>query len=289
MQAPTEVTRYLHVDSDLVPVVNGSLTVAIPDPYSRVSRITLREALIPRTDDLLYVLLGIRLNGGDRPSLMQLGADPTSARTQNSNKSMAPSYYSITKVTPHLPVFCQLPVGDATSVTSLNASALNVNYSFIDHRKDDMWSYAIQPSVRSLSTITLQLYRPPNSSCTYDLPVYDISVFKITFDAPLTVPPGTDVTSTPTAEVLPQPEDFTATILAIDPSDSQTALVGSFSSLAAFQAFVTRTAEDGVTRSEQSLFTADASNTLVGLVSSPAQVTSLATRVLLTLELVCSP
>lgn len=288
MQQGTVTKRYLHIDSNLVPVVDGAITVAIPDQYAQVSRITLREALIPRTDDLLYVLLGIGLNGGDRPSLMQLGANPNAARSQNSNTSMAPNYYSVTKVTPHLPVFCQLPIGDATSVAGLDANALNVSYSFIDHRMDDMWSYAIQPPVRSLNTLKLQLYRPPDPASTWDLPVYDISVFKITFAAPVTCPPGTDITSKPVTEQLPQPEDFTATVLAIDPANAANVLVGSFSSLTAFQAFVTRTAEDGVTTSEQTLFTADTAGAPVGLVSSPAQVTSLATRVLITLELVCN-
>ncbi len=280
--------RYLHIDSNLVPVVDGAITVAIPDQYAQVSRITLREALIPRTDDLLYVLLGLQWNGSDRPSLMQLGADPKSAQSQNSNTTLAPSYYSITKLTPHLPIFAQLPVGDATSVSSLNASALNVAYAFIDHRQDDMWSYAIQPPVRSLNTLKLQLYRPPDPSSTWDLPIYDISVYKITFAAPLTVSAGTDITSKPASEQIPQPQDFTATILALDPTDTATALVGSFSSLTAFQAFLTRTGEDGVTRSEQSVFTADAANTTVGVVTAPSQVTSLATRVLVTLELTCS-
>ena len=282
------VKRFVHIDSDLVPIVNGAINVCIPDPYSQVSRITLREALIPRTDDLLYVLLGLQWNKGDRPSLMQLGADPASATSQNSNTTLAPSYYSVTKVIPHTPVFAQLPIGDATSVAGLNASALNVNYSFIDHRTDDMWSYDIQPPIRSLNTLTLQLYRPPDPSTTYDLPVYDISVFKITFAAAVTLEPGTDITSKPTSEQIPQPEDFTATILAIDATNPAVALVGSFTSLTAFQAFLTRTGEDGVTTSEQTLFTADASNTVVGVVSGPSQAVSLATRVLLTLELTCN-
>lgn len=283
-----QTKRYLHIDSDLVPVVDGAITVAIPDQYAQVSRITLREALIPRTDYLLYVLLGLQWNNGDRPSLMQLGADPTSTRSQNSNTSMAPSYYSITKVTAHLPIFCQLPIGDATSVTSLDASALNVQYAQINHRTDDMWSYAIQPPIRSLNTMKLQLYRPPNPSSTYDLPIYDISVFKINFAAPLTVPAGTDITSKPASEQIPQPQDFTATILALDPTNPATALVGSFSSLTAFQAFLTRTGEDGVARSEQTIFTADSANTTVGVVTSPSEAVSVATRVLITLELTCS-
>ena len=287
MQASV-VRRYLHIDSNLVPVVDGAITVAIPDQYAQVSRITLREALVPRTDDLLYILLGLSLNGGDRPSLLQLGADPNAAKSQNSNTSLAPSYYSVTKLTPHLPVFAQLPIGDATSVTSLNASALNVSYSFIDHRMDDMWSYTIQPPVRSLSTLKLQLYRPPDPSSTYDLPVYDISVYKLSFAAPVTFPPGTDITSKPTAEQIPQPQDFTATVIAIDPTDAASVLVGSFSSLTAFQAFVNRTGEDGVTKSEQTLFTADTANLPVGVISGPSQVTSLATRVLITLELTCN-
>lgn len=282
------VKRYLHIDSDLVPVVDGAITVAIPDQYAQVSRVTLREALIPRTDDLLYVLLGLGLNGGERTSLMQLGTDPKAARSQSSNTTMAPSYFSVTKLTPHLPVFCQLPIGDATSVTSLDANALNVRYSFIDHRNDDMWSYAIQPPIRSLNTLKLQLYRPPSPSSTWDLPIYDISVYKIAFDAPVTSPPGTDVTSKPIGDQIPHSQDFTATLLAVDPTDARNVLVGSFSSVTAFQAFVTRTGEDGVTKSEQSLFTADTANTPVGLVSNPNNVTSLATRVLITLELICS-
>ena len=289
MQQTGQVKRYLHIDSNLVPVVDGAITVAVPDQYSRVSRITLREALIPRTDDLLYVLLGLQWNGGDRPSLLQLGADPKSARAQNSNTTLAPNYYSITKVIPHLPIFAQLPVGDATSTTSLDASALNLKYAAINHRNDDMWSYDIQPPVRSLNTLKLQLYRPPEPTSTWDLPVYDISVFKITLSAPVTVPPGTDITSKPASEQITQPQDFTATILALDPANPADALVGSFSSLTAFQAFIARTGEDGVTKSEQTLFTADAAGTPVGVVSSPAQATSLATRVLLTLELTCSP
>ena len=282
------VKRYLYVDSALAPVVAGGLKVSIPDPYSQVSKITLKEALVPRTDQLLYVLLGLRCNSDMRPSVVQLGSDPGTARAQNSNTlSQSPAAYSVTKVTPHLPVFATLAVASAQSIAQLNSATLDVQYAYIDHHNDEICSYTFQPPLTTLHTVELQLYKPPQAATSYDLPAYDTDVYKITFAGPLSVPAGTDVTSRLVSDQLPSSSDFTATVLTIDPSSAAVALVGNISSLAAFQTFVARTGQDGVTQSERSLYTADSTNALVGLVTSPASVTSLATTVLLLFEITC--
>ena len=280
--------RYLYVDSSLAPVVGGGITVNIPDPYINVSKISLKEALVPRTDQLLYVLLGLRCNTSMRPSLLQLGADPNAVQAQNSNSvSQNPKAYSVTKVTPHLPIFAELPVASAQSVAQLNTQTLDVQYAFIDHHQDDICSYSFKPALNSLHTVELQLYKPPPSSASYELPPYDVSVYRVNFGAPLTVAAGTDITSRVISDNLPSATDFTATLLTVDTAARQVALVGNISSLSAFQSFVTRLDEDGASTSEKSLYTADSANASIGSVQASDKVTSLATTVLLLLEVTC--
>ena len=284
------VKRYLYVDSALAPVVAGGLKVSIPDPYSRVSKIALKEALVPRTDQLLYVLLGLRCNSDMRPSLLQLGADPNAVQVQNSSKvAQSPNAYNLTKVTPHLPIFATLPVATAQSVAQLSTSTLDVQYAFIDHHIDEICSYTFRPPLTTLHTVELQLYKPPVAGASYELPSYDTDVYRVTFAAPLMATAGSDITSRVVSDQLPSASDFTATILLLDPNDSKVALIGNFSSLAAFQSFVKRTGQDGVTTSEKSVYTTDDSSTAVGVVEAPASVTSLATTVLLLFEITCSP
>ena len=280
--------RYLYVDSSLAPVVDGGLTVAIPDPYQNVSKITLKEALVPRTDQLLYVLLGLRCNSNMRPSLLQLGADPNSATSQNSNSAAQnPRAYNLTKVTPHLPIFAELSVASAQSIAQLNTQTLDVQYASITHYQDEMCSYTFRPPLTSLHTVELQLYKPPASATSYDLPPYDVAVYKVSFASALSIPSGTDITSRVISDNLPSPTDFTATVLTVDSAASNIALVGNISSLAAFKAFVKRLDEDGVTVSEQSLYTADNANSSIGQIPGSTRVTSLATTVLLLFEVTC--
>lgn len=283
-----QAKRYLYVDSSLAPVVGGGITVNIPDPYSNVSKIALKEALVPRTDQLLYVLLGIRCNNSTRPSLLQLGADPNAVQAQNSNTvSQNPKAYNLTKVTPHLPIFAELPVASAQSIAQLNTQTLDVQYALIDHRQDEICAYSFKPPLTSLHTVELQLYKPPPASASYELPPYDVAVYSVTFEAALAVAAGTDITSRVISDSLPSAADFTATLLKIDATNPEVALVGNISSLSAFQSFVTRLDEDGASTSEKSLYTADSANTSIGSVQGGAQVQSLATTVLILLEVTC--
>lgn len=284
-----KVNRLLYVDSNLAPVTKGGLVAKIPDNYTNVSRITLREALIPRTDDLLYVLLGIRCNQDQRPSLLQLGADPHSATAQNSNTvSMNPNYYSLTKVTPHLPIFAELPVGNAESVTQLNASALNVKYAFIDHHQDNIFSYELLPPLRTLDSLEVQLYKSPSGPSEYNtLPPYDISVYSIQFEDNVTQLPGTVITNKLASDQLPRSFDFTATILALDATKPNTALVGNITPLSGFATYITHISEEGVSDSERTLFDTSSDSNRIGTISGSSAITSLATRLLLLFEVEC--
>jgi hypothetical protein len=284
-----KVNRLLYVDSNLAPVTEGGLVAKIPDNFTNVTRITLREALIPRTDDLLYVLLGIRCNQDQRPSLLQLGADPNSATAQNSNTvSMNPNYYSLTKVTPHLPIFAELPVGNADSVTQLNASALNVKYAFIDHHQDTIFSYELLPALRTLDSLEVQLYKAPSGPSEYNtLPPYDISVYSIEFEGPITQQAGTVITNKLASDQLPRSIDFTATILAVDANKPNIALVGNITPLNGFTTYITHIGEEGVNDSERTLFDTSGASNIIGKITGPSAIASLATRLLLLFEIEC--
>lgn len=278
-------SKYVVADSLYGDYIPGGIRIQIPDPYKNVTRITLRESFVPRVDNLLYVLLGVRFfPSKEQPDKVQIGQSPSAAQAQ-STLAASRNAYSIVKVTPHAPVFAQIGLAQADSTASLQLSTgQDIKYSYITEVK---YSHDFKPPVRTVETMEVVLYKPPSAVATYDLQPYDILVYTVTLDRDVTslnLQSGQSVTTRTSNNLETTDHDFTANILQ---ATASSLLLSSFGSLATFNNFVDRTGVEGVLDSEKSLYLADSSSTLLGVVNSPAQVVELTTRSIINFEVEC--
>lgn len=279
-------SKYVVADSLYGDYIPGGIRIQIPDPYKNVTRITLRESFVPRVDNLLYVLLGVRFfPSKEQPDKVQIGQSPSAASVQSTLNSSR-NAYSIVKVTPHAPVFAQIGLAQADSTASLQLSqtGTDIKYSYITEVK---YSHDFRPPVRTVETMEVVLYKPPTADATYDLQPYDILVYKVTLDrdvAALNLQSGQTITTRTSANLETSDHDFTAIVLQ---AAASSLLLSSFGSLATFTNFVARTGIEGVLDSEKTLYLADTNSTVLGIVSSPTQVTELTTRSVINFEIEC--
>lgn len=276
-----KVTRPILIDSGLGQLgSSGQVTFGLPVPLKQVTRVRLREALIPRTDDILYVLVGFRFNGQSPSDNLRIPHDPSRVAVQNSQ--------FLTGLTEHPPCFAALPIAQANTIASLSADSLTVPYAYVNQER---FSMNFQPSVQALSSIELQLYRPPSPSDPATLLPYDIRAYKIVVSLPpsrkLPVA-GAQVTNIVASDLASPAPTFTATVLtaasAGQTDPTYTFLLGAFSSYAVATAYIAWLSSAGVLEEQKRLYsTADGS--LVGTVQSATPIT---TQTILSLEFECA-
>ena len=284
--ASSGTSKYVCADSLYGDYIPGGIRIQIPDPFKNVTRITLRESFVPRVDNLLYVLLGVKFfPSKEQPDKIQIGQSPSVAQAQSS-VSRNSNAYSVVKVTPHAPVFAQIGLAQAESTASLalSDSTTDIKYSYITEVK---YTHDFKPPVRTVETMEVVLYKPPSVSATSDLQPYDIIVYQVTLDrdiSALNLQPGQSITTQTAGDLVTSDHDFTATILQ---AAASTLLLSNFSTPATFQNFVTRSGIEGVLAVEKSIYLADASSTLLGVVNAPANVKAVNTRSVINFEVEC--
>lgn len=280
------VSKYICADSLYGDYIPGGIRIQIPDPYKNVTRITLRESFVPRVDNLLYVLLGVKFfPSKDQPDKIQIGQSPSQAQAQ-STVSRGSNAYSMVKVTPHAPIFAQIGLAQAESTASLQLSdsKADIKYSYITEVK---YTHDFKPPVRTVETMEITLYKPPTVDATYDLQPYDIIVYQVTLDrdlSSLSLQPGQSITTQTGGNLVTTNHDFTAIILQVSTS---TLLLSSFSTPATFKNFVARSGIEGVLDNEKSIYLADSSSTLLGVVDNPSKVQAITTRSVINFEVEC--
>ena len=279
-------SKYICADSLYGDYIPGGIRIQIPDPYKNVTRITLRESFVPRVDNLLYVLLGVKFYPSkDQPDKIQIGQSPSRAQPQSA-VLRGSNAYSMVKVTPHAPIFAQIGLAQAESTASLQLSdsKTDIKYSYITEVK---YTHDFKPPVRTVETMEITLYKPPTVDATYDLQSYDIIVHQITLDkdiSSLGLQPGQSVTTQTGADLVTSDHDFTATILQ---TSASTLLLSNFSTPATFQSFVARSGIEGVLDNEKSIYLADSSSALLGVVTDPEKVRAITTRSVINFEVEC--
>ena len=272
------ITKPVLIDSGLGQLgPNGQVTFGLPVPLKSVSRVRLREALIPRTDDLLYVLIGFRFGGGSSCDNLVIPHDPTLVSVQNSS--------FLTGLSQHPPVFAAVPIAQASTIASLSADSLTVPYAYVNQER---FSVNFQPPVIALDTIEMQLYRPPQASDPATLKPYDIRAYKVTLTTSGSFPAaGDEVTNIAASSYNASAYSFTATVIAA-PAAAQVSLgtgdllLGSFSSYTAADAYIAFLESEDILPEQRLLYTT--SGGLAGTVTSVAPIT---TQTVLSLELEC--
>lgn len=278
-----KVTRPILIDSGLGQLGSGGqVTFGLPVPLKQVTRVRLREALIPRTDDILYVLVGFRFNGQSPSDNLRIPHDPSQVAVQNSQFR--------TGLTEHPPCFAAVPIAQANTIASLSADSLTVPYAYVNQERFSMY---FRPSVPALNTIELQLYRPPSPSDPATLLPYDIRAYKIVMSLPQygKLPEaGGQVTNIVASDLATSAPTFTATVLTaaavstVQASTTCTFLLGAFSSYAVATAYIAFLSSAGTLEEQKRLYsTADGS--LLGSVQSAAPIT---TQTVLSLEFECA-
>ena len=274
------ITRPILIDSGLGQLgTGGQVTFGLPVPLKQVTRVRLREALIPRTDDILYVLVGFRFNGQSPSDNLRIPHDPSQVAVQNSQFR--------TGLTEHPPCFAALPIAQANTIASLSADSLTVPYAYVNQERFSMY---FQPSLPALSTIELQLYRPPSPSDPATLLPYDIRAYKVVMSLPASgkLPvAGDQVTNIVASDLATPAPTFTASVLtaaSTGQAGSCSFLLGAFSSYAVATAYIAFLSSAGLLEEQKQLYsTADGS--LLGTVQSAAPIT---TQTVLSLEFECA-
>lgn len=264
---------------------SGQVTFGLPVPVRQVSRVRLREALIPRTDDLLYVLVGFRFGSGSACDNLQIPHDPTLVTVQNAQGR--------TGLSQHPPLFAAIPIAQAGTVASLVVDSVTVPYAYVNQER---FSATFRPPVQALDTIEMQLYRPPSAGDPATLVPYDIRAYKAMVDVPQggKLPAaGDQVTNIQASDQNAAAYSFTANVVAVSPSTQTDAtgatignvlLLGSFSSYPAAEAYRSFLGTPGILNEEREIYQPDTGK-VVGSVSS---VSPVSTQTVLSLELECA-
>ena len=282
IQAQTvRTTRPVLIDSGLGLLgSNGQVSFGLPVPIRQVTKVRLREALIPRTDDILYVLVGFRFNNQSPCDNLRIPHDPTQVAVQNSQFQ--------TGLSQHPPCFAAIPIAQASTIASLSADAITVPYAYVNQER---FSAVFQPPITALTTIELQLYQPPSPGDPATLTPYDIRAYKVQMTLPAAgkLPVvGDEVTNIAVSNSNATTYSFTATVLTVAGASStdttSTFLLGAFSSYTAADAYIAFLASPGVLPEQRQLFSTD-NNAVLGTVTGIAPIT---TQTVLSLEFECA-
>lgn len=280
MQA-TKVTRPVLIDSGLGLLgANGQVTFGLPVPLKQVTKVRLREAMIPRTDDILYVLIGFRFNNQSPCDNLRIPHDPTQVAVQNSQFQ--------TGLSQHPPCFAAVPIAQASTIASLSADAIAVPYAYVNQER---FSAVFQPPISALNAIELQLYRPPSAATPAVLTPYDIRAYKVSMELPASgkLPvAGDEVTNIAVSNSNATTYAFTASVLTVaaaaSGATSCTFLLGGFSSYNAADAYGAFLGAAGTLPEQRQLF-ATGGTTVIGSVDSFAPIV---TQTVLSLEFECA-
>ncbi len=266
------VRRPVYVDSALGQVKQaspGQVRLKLADPLRGVSRVRLRDAQIPRLDDIPYVAVGLRCGRGSFIDNVQVPYDPSAVTTSG--------LFDVTGVVPGPPIFAILPIAQVTSVSTLDYAA-SVPYVYLNQER---YEFEFKPPLNTMADLEIQLYRPPTAAAPSTFAPYDTRVYVVTLDAPPTDDyAGVLVTNKAPTDQRTLPYFFTATVVTVSGSRL---LLGEASSATALSAYTAFLLQPGLLPAERTLVTS--SGTAVGTAVAVRPSTTQAT---LNLEFDCA-
>ncbi len=250
----------------------GQVKLKLANPLKGVSMVRLRDAQIPRLDDITYIAIGLRCGRGCFIDNVQVPYNPSAVTTTG--------LFSVTGVSPGPPIFAILPIAQAASVNVVDYAA-GIPYVYLNQER---YEFEFKPPINSMDDIEIQLYRPPSPAAPSVFLPYDTTVFLITLDttqAPsLPALVGETATNKSASDLRSFAYTFNALIIGTTGSKL---LVGSVSSATAVTAFTTYLGQDGLLAQERMLYAT--SGAPIGTVSGVQQVT---TQTTLNLEFDCT-
>ena len=238
------VRRPVYVDSALGQIKQaspGQVKLKLANPLKGVSRVRLRDAQIPRLDDIPYIAVGLRCGRGAFVDNVQVPYDPSAVTTSG--------LFSVTGVSPGPPIFAILPIAQATSTNAFDYAA-SVPYVYLNQER---YEFEFKPPINSMDDLEIQLYRPPLPSAPSTFPPYDTQVYVVTLaTAPIGDYAGALVTDKALTDQRSLPYFFTATVVTVS---GFKLLLGSASSATALAAYSTFLAQPGLLDAERTLYT----------------------------------
>lgn len=247
----------------------GQVKLKFANPLQQVAKVRLRDAQIPRLDDITYVAVGLRCGKGAFIDNVQIPYSPNAVTTSG--------LFNVTGLSPGPALFAILPTAQAASVASIEAGA-DVPYIYINQER---YEFTFQPPINSMDEIELQLYRPPSPSTPSTLSPYDTRVFNLS----LTSAPSSDLTGSIIGNKNPTdqrnlPYFFTATVVA---TKGAQLLLGSVSSTSAASSYIDYLKTPGLLAGEKSFYESS-TGTAIG---TAGQLSASTTQTTLNLEFDC--
>lgn len=265
------VKRPVFVDSALGQTNStgpGQVKLKLANPLQQVTKVRLRDAQVPRLDDITYVAIGLRCGRASFVDNVQLPYNPSQVSTSG--------LFNVTGLTPGPPLFAVLPTAQASSVAAIEAGA-DVPYVYINQER---YEFEFHPAINTLDELEIQLYRPPNPATPNVLAPYDTVVYLATLDAPPSVDLKDSLLSNKgLTDQSASSRFFTARVIA---TNAATLLLGSVSSTSAASVYTQYLTQAGLLAVERSIYTIE--GTLVGTVQSLKMST---TQTTLNLEFEC--
>lgn len=218
----------------------GQVKLRFANPLHQVARVRLRDAQIPRLDDITYVAVGLRCGKGPFIDNVQIPYSPDAVTTSG--------FFNVTGLNPGPALFAILPTAQANSVAAIEAGA-DVPYIYINQER---YEFTFQPPINSMDELEIQLYRPPAPTSPSTLSPYDTRVFNLTLStAPNQDYTGSVVGNKNATDQRSLPYFFTATVIAVK---GVKLLLGSVSSTAAAAAYISYLATPGLLSGERTLY-----------------------------------
>lgn len=265
------VKRPVYVDSALGQVdqsLPGQVRLRLSVPLKGVSRVRLRDAQIPRLDDITYIAVGLRCGRGSFVDNVQVPYNPSAVTTSG--------LFNVTGVLPGPPIFAILPIAQATSINALDYSA-GVPYVYLNQER---YEYEFRPPINTMEEIEILLYQPPDPANPAVFQPYDTRAYVMTLDqAPTSDFTGVIVTNKALADQRNLPYFFVATVVG---ANGNKLLLGSVSSAAAVTAYTLFLGQDGLLDEEKTMFTTGGAS-----LSTVSSLKPLHTQATLNLEFDC--
>lgn len=265
------VKRPVFVDSALGQTgftTAGQVKLKLANPLHNVSKVRLRDAQIPRLDDITYVAIGLRCGRGSFIDNVQIPYNPSSVSTSG--------MFNVTGIVPQPPLFGILPVAQATSVAAIDANA-NVPYVYLNQER---YEFTFQPPINNMDELEIQLYRPPSATSPSVLAPYDTQVFVASLDTALDSSlVGSIITNKASTDQRNLDYFFNGTVLGTKGSQL---LLGSVSSTSAASSFATFLQQTGLLAAERALYLPNGTT-----LATVATLVSLTTQTTLNLEFDC--
>ncbi|KAK9816163.1 hypothetical protein WJX74_010228 [Apatococcus lobatus] len=258
------IGRPVYVDSALGQIGQaspGQVKLKLANALKGVSRVRLRDAQIPRLDDIPYVAVGLRCGRGAFIDNVQVPYDPNAVTTSG--------LFNVTSVSPGPPIFAVLPIAQVTSTNAIDYAA-SVPYVYLNQERYD---FEFKPPINSMDDLEIQLYRPPLPSAPSTFAPYDTRVYVVTLDvAPTGDYAGVLVTNKALSDQRSLPYFFTATVVTVS---GFRLLLGAASSSAALAAYSSFLGQAGLLPEERTLYTStgNAIGTATGVTPTTTQAT----------------